>query len=212
MSDTAGALFTGLTLASIITTGGLVINLTENFGTLANNGDVQQETTNGVPGERLVGTYGNAVTGMSAVSVALAGLYLIFYIFNWYRTRSNRDASLQRVYLTVVLLSVMLGVASAGVNLGLTSTFATLVSDNNVVTDPNPVVAGENYKLRGSYGTATLGMASASLGMAGLAWLWMMRLWMWGGMVGVNTDLGLVGFGMAAGGSRSKRMMDFTTL
>lgn len=210
MSDTAGALFTGLTLASIITTGGLVINLTENFGTLANNGDVQQETTNGVPGERLVGTYGNAVTGMSAVSVALAGLYLIFYMFNWYRTRGNRDASLQRVYLTVVLLSVALGVASAGVNLGLTSTFSTRVADGGIVTDPDPVVAGENYKLRGSYGTATLGMAAASLGMAGLAWLWMMRLWMWGGAVGVNADLGLLGVGV--GTSRSKRMMDFTTL
>jgi len=207
MSDTAGALFTGLTLASIITTGGLVINLTENFGTLSNNGDIQQETVNGVPGDRLVGTYGNAVTGMSAVTVALTGLYLIFYIFSWYRMRGSRDASLQRVYLTVVLLSVCLGVASAAVNLALTSTFATLHADGSVVSDPNPVVVGENYKLRGSYGTATLGMASASLAVAGIAWLWMMRLWIWGGAMTMNTDLGL-----GVGTSRTKRMMDFSTL
>lgn len=211
MSDTASALFTGLTLASIITTGGLVINLAENFGTLANNGDVQQETSNGAAGERIVGTYGNAVTGMSAVSVALSGLYLIFYIFNWYRSRGNKDASLQRVYLTVMLLAVALGAASAGVNLALTSKFATLVSDGDIVTDPNPVVTGENYKLRGTFGMATLAMASASLGVAGLAWLWMMRLWLWSGNMGVSlsTDLGM---GLGSSGSRSKRMMDFSTL
>lgn len=206
-SDQAGALFTGLTLASIITTGGLVINLTENFGTLAIDGDVQQETTNGVAGDRLVGTYGNAVTGMSAVSVALAGLYLIFYIFHWYRTRADSVASLQRVYLTVVMLAVLLGISSAAVNLALTSTFGTLVTDGDIVTDPNPAVAGQNYKLRGSYGTATLGMASASLGMAGIAWLWMMRMWMTNGSAGIKTDLGLA----EVGATRSKRM-DFSTL
>lgn len=210
MSDTAGALFTGLTLASIITTGGLVINLTENFGNLAKDGDVQQEVTNGVAGDRLVGTYGNAVTGMSAVSVALAGLYLIFYIFHWYKSRGNREATLQRVYLTVVLLAVALGISSAAVNLALTTDFKTLVTNGSIVTDPNPVVVGQNYKLRGSYGTATLGMASASLALAGLAWLWMMRIWIWNGPMAIKSDLGLVDVG-ATTSSRMKRM-DFSTL
>lgn len=77
--DTAGVMFTGLTLASVIATAGLTINLTENFGTLSTNSQVQTE----VGGDRLVGTYANAVTGMSAVVVGLTGLYLIFYIYGW---------------------------------------------------------------------------------------------------------------------------------
>ncbi len=203
--DTAGVAFAGLTLASIITTGGLVINLTENFGTLANNGDVLRE----VDGERLVGTYGNAVTGMSAVVIALTGLYLIFYIFNFYRARGNRDISAQRVYLTVILLAVMLGLSSAAVNLNLTENFITLEADGNIAFDPAVPVAGENYKMRGTYGNATLGMAAASLSVAGLAWLWMMRLWWMGGtgVVAVGSDLGLVDMG-----SRRKPMLDFNTL
>lgn len=77
--DTAGVMFTGLTLASVIATAGLTINLTENFGTLSTDSQVQTE----VGGDRLVGTYANAVTGMSAVVVGLTGLYLIFYIYGW---------------------------------------------------------------------------------------------------------------------------------
>jgi multisubunit Na+/H+ antiporter MnhB subunit len=196
--DTAGSLFTGLTLASIITTGGLTLNLTENFGKLANNGSVKQE----IDGDRLVGTYGNAVTGMSAVVVGLSALYLIFFIYGWYQKRGDREARMQRVYWVVMLLAVVLGVASAGVNLNLTENF--LVIDD-VETDPNPVVPGENYKLRGSYGTATLSMSAVSLGVAGLAFIWMGGLYLnhW-------NDLGK--YSLSASKSGKRRELDFSTL
>jgi hypothetical protein len=164
--DTAGSVFTGLTLASIITTGGLVINLTENFGNLANDGQVKQE----VLGDKLVGPYGNAVTGMSAVVIGLSALYLVFFIYGWYRTRHSKEANIQRIMYTVMVLAMLLGICSAAVNLNLTENY---LSISNLEPDPNPVVPGENYKLRGSYGTATLGMASASLAVASIAFLWM---------------------------------------
>ena len=170
--NTVGSLFTGLTMASIITTGGLTINLTENFGNLANNGQVRQE----VDGDRLVGTYGNAVTGMSAVVIGLGALYLMFFIYGWYKKRNDRNIKVQKIYWLVMLLATLLGVSSAAVNLNLTENF---LSIGNLETVPNPVVDGQNYKLRGSYGTATLGMASASLGMASIAFLWMTGLWFW---------------------------------
>lgn len=170
--NTVGSLFTGLTMASIITTGGLTINLTENFGNLANNGQVRQE----VDGDRLVGTYGNAVTGMSAVVIGLGALYLMFFIYGWYKKRNDRNIKVQKIYWLVMLLATLLGVSSAAVNLNLTENF---LSIGNLETVPNPVVDGQNYKLRGSYGTATLGMASASLGMSSIAFLWMTGLWFW---------------------------------
>jgi len=170
--DTAGSLFTGLTLASIITTGGLTINLVENFGTLADQGKVKQE----VDGDKLVGSYGNAVTGMSAVVIGLSALYLIFFVYGWYKKRDDKDARMQRVYWLVMLLAVILGVASAGVNLNLTERYSSI---DDLEPNPNPIITGENYKLRGSYGTATLGMAAASLSMGGVAFLWMSGLWFW---------------------------------
>ena len=208
--DVAGSMFTGLTLASIITTGGLVINLTQNFGTLANNGDVLQEAG----GNRLVGTYGNAVTGMSAVVVGLSALYLIFYMYGWYKMRGNRTVGVQRVYWTVILLSVMLGVAAAGINLNLTENFGGI---SNLEFSPAVPVPGTNYQLAGSYGTATLAMAATSLSMAGLAWLWMMGLWWrgWGVQTGFAAEVGGIGVGLGltdTAGSRRKGMLDFTEL
>ena len=88
--DTAGSLFAGLTLASIVTNGGLTINLTENFGTLWNDGDVKHEAGGG---DKLVGTYANAVTGVSAVVIGLSALYLVFFIYGWYKRRNATDAN-----------------------------------------------------------------------------------------------------------------------
>lgn len=196
--DTAGSMFTGLTLASIITTGGLTINLTENFGKLANDGSVKQE----VDGNRLVGVYGNVVTCMSSVVIGLSALYLVFFIYGWYQKRGDREARLQRVYWLVMLLAVVLGVASAGVNLNLTENFLAI---DDVVTDPNPVVPYENYKLRGSYGMATLSMASISLGMAGLAFIWMGGLY-----INYWKDMGK--YSLKTNMTSSRRELDFSSL
>ena len=200
--DTAGSLFTGLVTASIITTGGLVINLTENFGTLSNNQSVLQEAD----GNRLVGAYGNAVTGMSAVTVGLSGLYLIFFIYGWYQTRGKK-ASLNRVYYTVLLLAVLLGIAAAGMNLNMTQNYFSI---DTIVPSPDPPVAGENYKLRGSYGVAELTMASLSLAFASIGWLWQMKMWSVGDIetTFVHDTLG----GSRLGSSRSKHMLSFAAV
>ena len=89
----------------------------------------------------------------------------------------------------------------------LTENFITLEANGSVAFDPAAPAPGENYKMRGSYGNATLGMAASSLAVAGLAWLWMMRLWWVGTGVVVGADLGLMD-----AGSRRKPMLDFTTL
>jgi hypothetical protein len=167
--DTAGTVFTALTLASIVTTGGITLNLTENFGTLAQDGHLKQE----ISGDRLVGTYGNAVTGMSAVVVGLGALYLVLFIYGWYVNRKEKAANIQQVYWVVMLLAILLGITSAAVNLNLTENFFSL---STISWDPLPVVPGQNYKLRGAYGKATMAMAATSLGVSSLAMMWMLGL------------------------------------
>jgi hypothetical protein len=177
---------TALTLSSIIVTGGLTINLTENFGNLANSGSVQQE----LDGSKLIGNYGNAETVMSALTISLCGLYLIIYMYQWYKRRNDKTASFQRIYYLIILLAVLLGISSAAVNLNLTTNY-TQITD--LSTSPSPVVPGENYKLRGAYGTATLGMAISSTAMASIGFLWLMHLFRmnWNTMQVFSLETGL---------------------
>jgi len=175
--DTSTWVFTGLSLASVIATGGLTMNLTENFGNLAKTGSIKQE----INGNKLVGTYGNALMGMSAVVVALSGLYLILFFYKWYQEMKkvqNRNGlnknqwhqfTLQKIFYLVSFFAILLGVASAAVNINLLDNYGGI---NDLSTSPDPIVPGQNYKLRGAYGTATLGMAIASTSMASLAFLW----------------------------------------
>lgn len=170
--DVTGTVFAGLTMASIITMSGITINLTENFGSLAINEQVKQQTT----GPKLVGSYGNAVTGMSAVVIGLSALYIAFFIYGLYKKRFQQVSKIQKVYWVVMMLAVVMGISAAGVNLNLTENYQNI---DNLEPDPNPVIPGENYKLRGVYGTATLGVNIASLGLAGVAFLWMTGLFVY---------------------------------
>lgn len=170
--DVTGTVFAGLTMASIITMSGITINLTENFGNLAINEQVKQQTT----GPKLVGSYGNAVTGMSAVVIGLSALYIAFFIYGLYKKRFQQISKVQKVYWVVMMLAVVMGICAAGVNLNLTENYQNI---DNLEPDPNPVIPGENYKLRGVYGTATLGVNIASLALAGVAFLWMTGLFVY---------------------------------
>lgn len=157
---------TGITLASIIATNGLVINLTENFGNLANDGHVKVAAT----GSQLVGSYGNAVTGMNCVVLVLSTIFLIVYIYGWFIRRNDRYQRLQLAYWIWILLAVIIGVVSAGVTVNLTENYASLT---DLDPSPTPIVIGENYKLRGPYGKAVLSMASISIGVSTMAFVGM---------------------------------------
>lgn len=167
--EIAGTVFTGLSMASIITMSGLTINLTENFGNLALDESIKQETT----GPRLVGAYGNAVTGMSSVVIGLSLMYIGFFAYGMYRRRYRKTPNIQKVYWVVMMLAIAMGIVSASINLNLTENYQNI---DNLSTDPNPVIPGENYRLRGVYGTATLGLNIASLALSFVAFVWMTGL------------------------------------
>lgn len=157
---------TGVALASIITTNGLTINLTENFGSLASNGHVKQSAT----GNELVGDYGNAVTGMNCVVLVLSFIFLIVYIYGWFLRRHDRYEKLHLAYWIIILLAIIIGVVSAGITLNLTTNYASI---QDLDTSPTPTIPGQNYKLRGVYGNATFGLAITSLITSSLAFIGM---------------------------------------
>lgn len=156
----------GLTIESIIVMTALTLNLTENFGHLANSEQVQRE----VDGSALVGAYGSAVTAMSAVVVALTGLTLLTMVYHYLNQRSKSSVvnRQHKLWYGVLLISVLMGVTTAGCNLNLTENFFSI---GDLAFYPNPPVAGENYKLRGVYGIATVSLNSVALGFSGLTYL-----------------------------------------
>jgi hypothetical protein len=167
--NVSDSLYTLLTLGSIITTGALTINLTENFGTLAKNGDIKQQ----ISGSNLVGSYGNALTAMSLTTIVLCAIYLVVFIWGILKLRNKTDSKISKMILSSMLLIVLTGIASSALALNLTENF---ISVEGIETSPNFPSNGENYKLRGTYGKATLGMACTSTGLASLGLLSMLGL------------------------------------
>jgi len=164
MADLAGTLFTALTLGAIVTTDSLAINLTQNFGNLATSGQIKTS------GSQLTGSFGNALTGMSAVVIGLGALYICFYIYGVYKLRGNKIALQQKIYWLIILLSVVIGISAASVDLYLTENYDNI---NSLATHPTQPIPGQNYSLVGSYGIATTTMASISLGFSGISVIWL---------------------------------------
>jgi len=174
MSTYGASLFSLLPLSSMIATGAITIYMEDNFGKLAKSDQLQTS------GSMLVGNYGNAVTAMSAVTIALCIMFIL--MFGWICIRSrherNRQAVADRMYQLFVLLSVIIGIASSSMNLYLTDHYTDI---DGLSPDPDPPVVGQNYKLRGPYGTGVLAMSSISIGLASVSmtWVvgWMIKNW-----------------------------------
>lgn len=158
---TPTSLITTAALGSIVVTGTLSIHLVENYGRLATDGDIELQSD----GDRLVGDYADALTAMSAVVVVLAFLYILYFAYHSRKYRGTfSDMPLsEKLHKLMILLSVLLGVTSSGLNLNLTENFSG-VENLEVTTD---------RKLRGSYGKAVLGMSAASAGVSGITLAWM---------------------------------------
>jgi len=165
MVDVAGNVFTSVTLASIITGGALTINLTQNFGNLANSKAIKTS------GLALVGPYGNAETAFAAIVIGLGVLYLIYFFYGWWRMRHDKVKVVQKIYYFFILFAVILGIASAGMNLYLTENY---INIGSLDTCPATPVAGENYSLCGPYGTGTFAMAIISTTFGSLGFFWML--------------------------------------
>ena len=161
MIDLSETTLTMLTLGSIITNNSICLEITENFGNLAK---VQKLKTTGT---QLVGSYGNALTGMSAVVVGLGILCIIFYLYGLVRLRKNK------IVWLFILFSVFIGIASAGLDLYLVERYGEISS---LESDPAKPITGENYKLRGPFGLAVVSMASISTGFAGISIFWWIAL------------------------------------
>jgi len=153
----------GITMVGIIVTGSMSLNLIENFGSLEYHEQVKVMPA----GDTLKGEYANALSGMSLFIFVICALYLtmlIYIMVKHYKDSSNQHESpLIKVYWVLIILSLLVGISSAGLDFHLIDKFNELIRDGDLKTDPMKPITGENYKLSGSFGKATLGMAITSV-------------------------------------------------
>ena len=158
-----------LTVSSFLVTGALTLNLTENFGTLAQNGSVKLLSDN------LSGTYGNALTGMSAFSIGVGALYIFLHAYRL-KFVLQKMTPQEKAFLIILFLTILIGFVSVTMDLYLTTNYGSLELDE-LKPSPFPPVAGQNYALRGPYGTATMSMAAISTFFSGVSLLGMVGFW-----------------------------------
>lgn len=148
-----------LSLASAVTAGGLTLQITEHYTSLKQNGQIQPTPL----GKRLIGSYGNVWTAISAVSVAMSTMFLFMYAYKmgmaWSKSAMPEFNRTQKIIHALMLVALLTAITSAGLNLYLTDNYSSLGSALSETSSGT---------LRGSYGTAVFAMAIISVSFAGL--------------------------------------------
>lgn len=174
MTLTASNVFIGMTLATGITTSSISMNLTENFGRLFNDGKVE------ISGKRLVGEYGHAVLGMSAASMSFAFFALLYIVYTWIRSKKEKDPTKRRVhwfvklYWVVFVLGLIITLTTSILNIVILEHFDQYFTNGSIKISPTraqliPGRLGDKDNLRGSFGTAMMGMNATMVGLLGSA-------------------------------------------
>lgn len=172
---TTSTVTAGITMVGILVTGAMSINLIEQFGNLEYHEQVRQVST----GSSLEGEYADALSGLAFFVLVISALYLALLIYvmvkHYRQPEHHRESPLIKVYWVLIILSLMMGLTSAALDVHLVDQFNKLVADGDLKTDPLKPIRGENFKLRGAYGKATLGLAIVSLicsalSLGGLIW------------------------------------------
>ena len=171
--EIAGSIFAGLSVASMVVSSGITINLTENAGTLFQSGAIHVDEDD----SKLHGKYAVATTGIAGATIGLASVYTGMYLYGLYKYSGHQLDVQQKIYWTILLIAMVMAVVSSALTLSLVNNFSTFLADGQLATNPAIVIPGENYQLRGAIGNGVFGMAVvtllfASLGMIqmGVAW------------------------------------------
>lgn len=155
--DSAILFVTGIGLASSLTTSALTLYIIDNFGTLANSGEIYQETT----GPRLLGAIPNAIAAMSIVTIMVLAILLIYTKLLLFKSfRSSPTFTWRMFALIFFATSFTVQIITASLSIHMMESFADIEDLGYSPSTPTP---GENYKIAGPYGEAVFGMSISSI-------------------------------------------------
>lgn len=164
---------TFLATASAISAGGVMLNMTQNTGGLFTSGTMDCVDTNGDGNCALGGSYGNGVLAINILSVIFNGVLAAMIIWKWLKVRKNvlNRKTLHAVF-TMLTLTIMLAVATAGYNLYVQQNFGKELNAGGFGDECPAVtsVAGCN-SMGGNSGSAVFGLNIATIVTSGLVLL-----------------------------------------
>lgn len=157
-------IYTILTLVSLLALGGVTIHLLDNFGELIRDGDME------IDGNTLGGSTPDLLHGLSISVLVLAIIYVAYFSREWYKADHESMSDKQRRFWVTVLISMIVGITVASMNLRLVEDFGH--SDLSLEYDPPHPQPGDDYKLRGHYAMGLYGAAITMIVLSGgsLAW------------------------------------------
>lgn len=138
-----------LTLLAITASSSLGIALNEATGKLMGSGSLGVNPSTG----KLAGTYADAAATTAAISGGASLLYAGITIHHWVKTKPKEKD--MQAFLSILLLTALLGVASAVMLIFLTERYGAMI-DSSIVVDPKNPTSAQNFSLRGSFGLAHL--------------------------------------------------------
>jgi hypothetical protein len=145
-------------MVNIIINSILALVFTEYAGNMFHNNNVSLSAKS----PSLKGTYANAMVGLSSLSLLWSAMYIFLFSRGMYVNRNEAHMKRQKIFWTVLLLAIILGFSVSVMNIHVVHDYQDLLNGGHV--KPSLDVPGENFKLRGVYGTALVSVASITLG------------------------------------------------
>lgn len=168
--ETFGSVASGFTIASIVSTAGITLNMTENFGDLVNSGALEV-------GRTLHGHYGDSLLGMGSVEIAMTSVYVFLFLYGLLKYRKHARKTVQKIYWTLFLLTVVIGFINGVMVVYLVQNFENMLQNDQLEFSPKVVPENQNYQLRGIYGTATMAVSSVAVAFSSISIMQMTVAW-----------------------------------
>lgn len=150
-------LITFLSSTSSLTNHGLTLYLIENFGTLANKEQIQQESN----GPELIGDIPDAIAATSVISICLSIVILIYILTLFYKMIKNKQPfDKQSLKISVLFTLLLIVMSTVIMSLHLVQEYSDIPS---IVYSPIRPVEGEAYKIDGPFENALFVMSILSI-------------------------------------------------
>jgi hypothetical protein len=153
-------IMTIFTFLALIVMASVTTYVNERFGELDASGQLQ------IQDGKLSGTYGQTVAGLSIGALITTAIALMAMGYN---ARVHQGSPMMRKKMLVyfLMLTLTVSLATASLNLHMVENYG----DITTITFDPPIalLSGQNYKQRGPYGRAVLGMNSTTIGLATLS-------------------------------------------
>jgi hypothetical protein len=155
--------------ASAVAAGAMMINLRQEFGTLASKGSLTCDAAT-TTDCKLGGSFGNGILAINIISIVFNALLFIAMAWKWMQTwKMGVNMRILHMLFTLVSLAVMMAIAASGYNLYVQQNFGSEFVNGNINCAEGGIDACS--RIGGKDVNIFMGLNSAAIALSGLVFL-----------------------------------------